>query len=81
MVYITGAGLIAASVSMVIGKFDKLASTLLAVFLLLMVFMMHMPGAMANNPSAMSMLLKDLSLAGAAMMFAHHYASDKSVIG
>ena len=80
-VYLSGAGLIAASVSMVVEKYDKLATTLLSLFLLLMVGLMHAQGAMNNNPSAMSMLLKDLSLAGAAMMYALHYAKDRSVIG
>lgn len=83
-VYLSGAGLIAATVSMLIGKYDKLATTLLAVFLLLLVVMVHLPGAMAGGPTAqtsVSMLLKDLSLAGAAMMYALNYAKDRSVIG
>lgn len=83
-VYLSGAGLIAAAVSMVIGKYDKLATTLLAVFLLLLVVMVHLPGAMAGGDGAqasMSMLLKDLSLAGAAMMYALNYAKDRSIIG
>ncbi|MCC6283075.1 MAG: DoxX family membrane protein [Saprospiraceae bacterium] len=83
-VYLSGAGLIAATVSMLIGKYDKLATTLLGVFLLLLVLMVHLPGAMAGgegSQSAMSSLLKDLSLAGAAMMYALNYAKDRSVIG
>lgn len=82
-VYITGAGLIAAAVSMLIGKLDKLATTLLAIFLLLMVFMLHVPNAMngdANAQMAMTSVLKDISLAGGAMMYARHYAHDKSYI-
>lgn len=83
-VYLSGAGLIAATVSMLIGKYDKLATTLLGVFLLLLVLMVHLPGAMAGGEGAqasMSMLLKDLALAGAAMMYALNYAKDKAVIG
>lgn len=83
-VYLSGAGLIAATVSMLIGKYDKLATTLLAVFLLLLVLMVHLPGAMAGieaSQNSVSMLLKDLSLAGAAMMYALNYAKDRSVIG
>ncbi len=83
-VYLSGAGLIAAAVSMVTGKFDKLATTLLAIFLLLLVVMVHLSGAMAGGDGAqasMSMLLKDLSLAGAAMMYALSYAKDRSIIG
>ncbi|MCC7505244.1 MAG: DoxX family membrane protein [Saprospiraceae bacterium] len=83
-VYLSGAGLIAATVSMLIGKYDKLATTLLAVFLLLLVVMVHLPGAMAGGEGAQastSMLLKDLALAGAAMMYALNYAKDRSVMG
>lgn len=83
-VYLSGAGLIAATVSMLIGKYDKLATTLLGLFLLLLVVMVHLPGAMAGgegSQASMSSLLKDLSLAGAAMMYALNYAKDKAVIG
>lgn len=67
-VYLSGAGLIAAAVSMYLGKYDKLATTLLAVFLLLLVLMVHMPGAMGGGEGAqasMSMVLKDLGLMAA----------------
>lgn len=83
-VYLSGAGLIAATVSMLIGKYDKLATTLLGIFLLLLVITVHLPGAMRGGEGAqasMSMLLKDMALAGAAMMYALNYAKDKSVIG
>ena len=86
-IYLTGAGLIAASISMVTGKFDKLATTLLAIFLLLTVGLIHLQGAMGGGGPAMfrdlsmSMLLKDLSLAGACMMYALNYATDRAIIG
>jgi uncharacterized membrane protein YphA (DoxX/SURF4 family) len=78
-VYFTGLGLIAAAISMLLGKLDKLATTLLAIFLLLMVFMLHIPNAMGGGEAArlaLSTLLKDISLAGGAMMYAKHYAQD-----
>ena len=83
-VYLSGAGLIGAGVAMIIGKYDKLATVLLAVFMILLVIMVHLPGAMSGGETAqasMSMLLKDASLAGAAMMYALNYAKDRSVIG
>ena len=85
-VYLSGAGLIAASISMVTGKYDKLAATLLSIFLLLMVGLIHLQGAMSSSPTllrdfSLAMLLKDLGLAGAAMMYALHYAKDRSFIG
>lgn len=83
-VYLSGAGLIGAAVSMLLGKYDKLGTTLLAVFLLLIVLMVHLPGSMSGGEGAqgaMSMLLKDLSLAGASMMYALSYSKDRSIIG
>jgi putative oxidoreductase len=83
-VYLSGAGLIAAAVSILIGKYDKLGTTLLAIFLILLVLMVHMPVAMGGTEGAqgaMSMLLKDLGLAGAAMLYAQHLSKDRSVIG
>lgn len=83
-VYLSGVGMIAASVSMLIGKYDKLAATLLGVFLLLLVALVHLPGAMSGgigSQASLSALLKDLSLAGAAMMYALNYAKDQAIIG
>lgn len=83
-VFLSGAGLIAAALSMYLGKYDKLATTLLAVFLLLLVLMVDLPGAMSGGEAAqnsVSMLLKDLGLAAAAMLYAVHVAKDRSVVG
>lgn len=80
-VIVGGIGLVAASLSMLIGKYDKLACTLLAIYLLSMVLMVHLPGAMSGSISAQFLLFKDLALAGAAMMYAHHLSKDRSVIG
>lgn len=80
-VILGGVGLVAAALSMVIGKYDKLACTLLGIYLLLMVLLVHLPGAMAGGISAQFLLFKDLALAGAAMMYAQNLAKDRSVIG
>jgi hypothetical protein len=48
------------------------------VFLLILVLLIHLPGAMAGDQSAMSMMLKDIIMAGAAMMYATDRAQDKS---
>ncbi|MDO8368337.1 MAG: DoxX family membrane protein [Saprospiraceae bacterium] len=79
-VIIGGVGLVAASISMLIGKYDKLACTFLAIYLLAMVILVHLPAAMAGSFSAQFLLFKDLALAGAAMMYAQHLAKDRSVI-
>ena len=80
-VYITGAGLIAAAISMFIGKLDKLATVLLALMLLIFVFAIHLGGAMEGNQASTANLLKDLAMAGGALMYANSMAKDDSVIG
>lgn len=77
-VYLTGAALIAASVAMLIGKKDRLAATLLAVFLLASALMVHLPIAMQGMQMGIMMLLKDIALAGGALMFANYAAADVS---
>ena len=85
IIYITGSALIAASVSIIIGKMDKLAATLLGVMLMLFALLIHAQGlANAADDAAatdsMSNLLKDLALAGAAWMYARYAAKDNAVI-
>ncbi len=86
MVYITGLALIAAAVSILIGKKDKLATALLGVMLILTALLVHATGLanaadeMAANMS-MSNLLKDIALAGAAWMYAFMGAKDTAHIG
>lgn len=80
-VFLGGAGLIAASISILIGKYDKLACTLLAIYLLAMVGLVHLPGSMGGSISAQFLLFKDLALAGAAMMYAQQLSKDRSIIG
>lgn len=83
-VYLSGAGLIAGAVSMWIGKMDKLASVLLAVMLLLIILMVHLPGAMAGGEGAqnsVSMVLKDLGMMAGCLIYAQTLAKDRAVIG
>ena len=83
-VILAGAGLVAAALAMLIGKYDKLAATLLAAELLLFVLLLHLPAVTAggeNSQMSMGNLLKDLSLAGAAMLYATYVAKDRSFIG
>ncbi|MCW5922721.1 MAG: DoxX family membrane protein [Saprospiraceae bacterium] len=83
-VYLSGLGLIAAAVSMYLGKYDKLAATLLAVFLLFVILMVHLPGAMSGGEGAqtsVSMVLRDLGMMAGAMIYALHLAIDRSVVG
>lgn len=81
MIYITGACLVLFAISVFLGKFDKLAAVLLCVFLLLCVVMLHFKSFTSGAQPGTSMFLKDLSLAGAALMYAHSSARDNSIIG
>ena len=57
IVYLTGACLIAFALSVFIGKYDKLAAILLAIFLLLTMFMIFLKGVSANDQTATTMFL------------------------
>ncbi len=83
-VYLSGVGLLAAAVSMYLGKYDKLATTLLAIMLLLFALMVHLPGVLEGGEKmaqSMPSFLKDLGLAAASMMYALNQSRDHSIIG
>lgn len=80
-VYLTGVALIAAAVSIFMGKMDKLATFLLGVMLLIFVLALHLKGAMAGDQMSTSMLLKDMAMAGGAWIYAAYAAKDDAVIG
>jgi uncharacterized membrane protein len=64
-IYITGSGLIAAALAIIINKFKTPACYLLAVMLLVFVFTLHLQPALDGNPGS---LLKDTALAMAAII-------------
>ncbi len=64
-IYITGGGLIAAALAIIINKFKTPACYLLAVMLLIFVFTLHLQPALDGNPGS---LLKDTALAMAAII-------------
>lgn len=69
-VYLTGLSLVAAAVALVINKKAKLAMTLLGVELVIFVLLIHIPTVIGGDQMAMPMVLKDLSMAGAAFFIA-----------
>ena len=75
-VYLTGLTLIAAAVSFVIQKHTYLAGLLTAALMLVFVFTIHLPGVIGGNMMAMGSLLKDLGLAGGALLLASNYQQD-----
>lgn len=77
-IYFTGLCLILFAVSVLMGKYDKLAAVLLACMLILFVVLIHLKSAMNGD---MGSLLKDLAIAGGALLYAQSYAKDSSIIG
>jgi len=73
--YLTGVALIAAAIAFITGKQRALAGYLLAVFLLIIVFTIHVPAIMNAPDDAarrfpLSNLVKDVGIAAAALMIA-----------
>jgi putative oxidoreductase len=74
-VYLTGAALIAASISFLSGKQTKAAGLFLAAFLIIVVLTIHVPALVHSTSSpivsiALTNLVKDTGLAAAALMIA-----------
>lgn len=80
-VFLAGLGLLGASAAMLLGKYDKLATILLAGELILFILLLHIPALVNGDQMAMGRLLKDLALAGGALMYAKYIATDARVIG
>jgi putative oxidoreductase len=81
-VYLSGIGMLAAAISVFIGKYDKLAMVLTALLMVIYVVAIHLPGL--NGPMAQMAqvsILKDIMIAGGALMYAHSLARDNSIIG
>ncbi|SMG15355.1 DoxX protein [Marivirga sericea] len=72
-VYLTGAALIAAGISILIKKQIQLISNLLAVMLLVFALFVHFPLALEGDQLAASSLLKDIALAGGAFVLGHYF--------
>ncbi len=66
-IYLTGLAFIAAASSVLLNKQVKRAMQLLALMLMIFVITIHLP-ATINNMSAASNLLKDVALAGGALL-------------
>jgi putative oxidoreductase len=69
-VILTGAALIAAAVSLLIQKYVRLSGLLLAVMLVVFVVTVFIPKLIGGDQYAMVSILKDLGLAGGALVLA-----------
>ncbi len=75
-VYLTGLALLAASVSIITKKQIVLASILLSSLLFIFVLTIHLPALIGGNQMAMSGLLKDIGLGGAALYIAGIFSKE-----
>jgi putative oxidoreductase len=69
-IYLIGICLIAAAISIAIGKYARLSSTLVAVLMLVFVLTVYLPKVLDGDSTGMTGLLKDLAIAGGALIFA-----------
>jgi putative oxidoreductase len=68
--------------SALLGKYDKLAAMAVAALCLVFALTVHLPALMGGKDGmAIVSLLKDIGLAGGALMYAGAYARDNSIIG
>lgn len=78
-VYLTGLANLAAALAFIINKKVKLAGYLVALMLVLYILLIHLPGVMSGDEQkammAMPNLLKDLGLAGGAILAANRSAN------
>lgn len=76
-VYVTGIALIAAAVAIISKKQIYLASLLLAVLMLVFVMTVHLPAIIGGDQMAMPSIMKDMSLAGGALIIAGLFKDEK----
>lgn len=82
-VYITGAAMVAYALSIFFGKYDKLASYLCVLMLLIMTIMVHGPHTNLKTDDGaghLANVLKNLGLMGGALIYAGYYAKDDSYV-
>lgn len=70
-IYITGAGLLLAAIAFIINKQVRLAGYLFALFLLIVIVLIHAPHAAGGDQQSITMLLKDVGLMAGAILIAN----------
>lgn len=78
--YFTGVCILAFIVSAVIGKYDKLAYTLMALYVFLMAILVHVPRA-GESEMEMINVFRNIMITGALLGFARYVARDKRGLG
>ncbi|MFY8035494.1 MAG: hypothetical protein ACOVMN_13305 [Flexibacteraceae bacterium] len=80
MNYFTGVLILLYIVSSIIGKYDKLANVLMALYVLLMILIVHIPRA-ATYENDMLNIFRNLMVIGALLIYAKYVAKDSSFVG
>lgn len=78
--YLTGVLILAFIVSCLIGKYDKLATVLMALYVLLMIFIIHVPRASANENDMLN-IFRNLMVIGALLVYAKYATKDPRIVG
>lgn len=74
--YATGVLVTAFIISCVIGKYDQLASLLMALYVLLMIILIHVPRA-ASSTNDMLNIFRNIMVIGALLMYAKAFSKDR----
>jgi putative oxidoreductase len=79
-IILTGIMLIAVSISIIMKKFIKFSTIILAVLLFLFIATIHIPHLISGNDQTITLiaLLKDISLMGGSLMIAGIYSEEES---
>lgn len=78
--YFTGLCIVAFMISALTGKVDKLAALLMALYVFLMIFLVHLPRA-ATSENDLLNIFRNTMVIGALLMYAHAFARDKRFVG
>ncbi|TFF40789.1 DoxX family protein [Mucilaginibacter psychrotolerans] len=76
--YFTGVCILAFIISCLIGKYDKLATLLMALYVFLMIFLVHIPRAADKND--MLNIFRNIMIVGALLVYARFAAKDKRIV-
>lgn len=76
--YATGVLVTAFIISCLIGKYDQLAAVLMALYVLLMIFFIHIPRA-SDNTNDMLNIFRNIMVIGALLMYAKAFAKDRFI--
>jgi putative oxidoreductase len=79
-IILTGLMLIAVSISIIVKKFIKFSTIILAILLLIFIATIHIPHLISGNNQTITLIamLKDISLMGGSLMIAGIYSEDET---